>query len=125
MRSKVELGDDPRMASEERAMVGQAPLVVNAGLTFAPGEKGFSTTLLYNRVGRRIVSASQRPLPVTYEEARSGLDVAMRVPMFGTLSAKLDAKNLLDQPYRQTQGSVTRESYYSGRIYSLGLSWRP
>ena len=113
------------MAQDERAMVGQAPTVVNAGMTFAPAGKGLSTTVLYNRVGRRIVSASQRPLPVTYEEARSALDVAMRVPLFGTLAAKLDAKNLLDQPYRQTQGTVTRESYYSGRVYTVGLNWRP
>ena len=125
MQSKVQLGDDPRVAQENRAMVGQAPSVVNGGLTFTPGERGFSTTLLFNRVARRIVSASQRPLPVTYEEARSALDLAMRVPLFGTLSAKFDAKNLLDEPYRQTQGTVTRESYYSGRIYTLGLNWRP
>ena len=125
MKSKVQLGDDPRVAQENRAMVGQAPSVINAGLTFAPAERGFSTTLLFNRVARRIVSASQRPLPVTYEEARSALDLAMRVPLFGTLSAKFDAKNLLDEPYRQTQGTVTRESYYSGRIYTLGLNWRP
>ena len=125
MRSKVHLGDDPRVAQEDRAMVGQAPSVLNAGLTFAPDGNGFSTTILYNRVGRRIVSASQRPLPVTYEEARSALDVAMRVPLFGSVSAKIDAKNLLDQPYRQTQGTVTRESYYSGRVYTVGLNWRP
>ena len=106
-------------------MVGQAPSVVNAGLTFAPIGGRFSTTVLYNRVGRRIVSASQRPLPVTYEEARSVLDVAMRVPLFGSVAAKFDAKNLLDQPYRQTQGTVTRESYYSGRVYTVGLNWRP
>ena len=125
MKSKVQLGDDPRMAQEERAMVGQAATVVNAGVTFSPAGRGFSTTVLFNRVGRRIVSASQRPLPVTYEEARSALDVAMRVPLFGTLAAKFDAKNLLDQPYRQTQGTVTRESYYSGRVYTVGLNWRP
>ncbi|MDQ3675057.1 MAG: hypothetical protein M3365_11895, partial [Gemmatimonadota bacterium] len=122
---KVELGDDPRVADEDRAMVGQAPSVVNAGITFAPIGKRFSTTVLFNRVGRRIVSASQRPLPVTYEEARSVLDMAMRVPLFGTLAAKFDAKNLLDQPYRQTQGTVTRESYYAGRVFTLGLNWRP
>ena len=125
MRSKVELGDDPRVANEQRAMVGQAPSVINAGLTFAPGSRGFSTTVLFNRVGRRIVSASQRPLPVTYEEARGVLDVAMRVPLFGRVAAKLDARNLLDEPYLHTQGTVTRESYYSGRIYTLGLNWRP
>ncbi|HLA13565.1 MAG TPA: TonB-dependent receptor, partial [Gemmatimonadaceae bacterium] len=125
MKSEVHLGDDPRVAKEDRAMVGQAPSVVNAGLTFAPPGKGFSATVLYNRVGRRIVSASQRPLPVTYEEARSVLDMALRVPLFGTLAAKFDARNLLDQPYLQTQGTVTRESYYAGRVYTVGLNWRP
>jgi hypothetical protein len=125
MKSKVQLGDDPRVADEDRAMVGQAPTVLNAGFTFAPVTNGFSTTLLFNRVGRRIVSASQRPLPVTYEEPRSVLDLALRMPLFGSVSAKLDAKNLLDQPYRQTQGTVTRESYYAGRVYTFGVNWRP
>jgi len=125
MRSKVEIGNDSLITDEDRAMVGQAPSVVNAGLTFAPIGKRFSSTVLYNRVGRRIVSASQVPLPVTYEEARSVLDFAMRMPLFGRVAAKFDAKNLLDQPYRQTQGTVTRESYYSGRVYTLGLNWRP
>jgi outer membrane receptor protein involved in Fe transport len=125
MKSKVRLGDDPRVAQDDRAMVGQAPTVLNAGFTFAPESNSFSTTLLFNRVGRRIVSASQRPLPVTYEEARSVLDLALRMPLFGSVSAKLDAKNLLDQPYRQTQGTVTRESYYAGRVYTFGVNWRP
>lgn len=125
MRSKVRLGDDPRVAKEDRAMVGQAPSVVNAGLTFAPGTGSLSATVLFNRVGRRIVSASQPPLPVTYEEARSVMDLAFRFPLFASVSAKLDAKNLLDQPYVQRQGTVTRESYYAGRVYTLGLNWQP
>ena len=125
MRSKVRLGDDPRVAKEDRAMVGQAPSVLNTGLTFAPGTGSLSATVLFNRVGRRIVSASQPPLPVTYEEARSVLDLAFRFPLFAGVSAKLDAKNLLDQPYVQRQGTVTRESYYSGRVYTFGLNWQP
>ena len=125
MRSKVRLGDDPRVAQEDRAMVGQAPSVVNTGLTFAPGSGSLSATVLFNRVGRRIVSASQRPLPVTYEEARSVLDLALRFPLLASVSAKLDAKNLLDQPYVQRQGTVTREAYYAGRVYTFGLNWQP
>ncbi len=125
MRSKVRLGDDPRVAKEDRAMVGQAPSVLNGGLTFAPGSGKLSATVLFNRVGRRIVSASQPPLPVTYEEARNVLDLALRFPLFSGVSAKLDARNLLDQPYVQRQGTVTRESYYAGRVYTFGLNWQP
>ena len=123
MRSDITLGDDPRVAPEERAMVGQAPYVVNGGVTYA-ADGGFSATLLYNRVGRRIVSASQQPLPATYEESRDVLDVSLRFPVVGSLSGKLDARNLLDAPYEHTQGTVTRERYDVGRSLSLGFSWQ-
>ncbi|MHB1225170.1 MAG: TonB-dependent receptor domain-containing protein, partial [Gemmatimonadaceae bacterium] len=125
MRSRIELGSDPRVAPEERPMMGQAPYVVNAGLTYADEDRDMSATILYNRMGRRIVAASQQPLPTTYEEARDVLDVSLRFPVVRGLSARLDAKNLLDAPYLQTQGPVTRESYLVGRSFGFGLSWQP
>lgn len=125
MRSRIELGSDPRVSAEERPMMGQAPYVVNAGLTYADDDGGVSATILYNRMGRRIVAASQQPLPTTYEEARDVLDLSMRFPLMGGLSGKLDAKNLLNAPYLQTQGPVTRESYLVGRSFGFGLSWQP
>lgn len=125
MRSRVELGNDPRVADEERPMVGQAPIVANAGLTYSASGSPLSATLLLNHVGRRIVSASQLPLPVTYESARSVLDVSFRFPVMSGLAGKLDARNLLDEPHVQTQGTVTRESYRAGRVYTIGLTWNP
>jgi outer membrane receptor for ferrienterochelin and colicin len=124
MRSRVELGSDARVAEEERAMVGQAPLVLNAGVTWSAPRSPLSATVLFNHVGEKIVTASQRPLPVTREAARTAIDVSLRLPVARGLAAKVDAKNLLDQPYVQTQGPVTRESYRAGRVYTLGLSWQ-
>ena len=122
MRSNVQLSAADRASQEERAMVGQAPYVVNAGLTFAPAGSSVSATILFNRVGRRVYSASILPLPLTYEEARSGLDVSLRTPLFAGIAARFDAKNLLDSEYLLRQGTVTRESYRAGRVYSIGLS---
>src|SRR5690606_37124125 len=96
MRSRIELGSDARVASEERPMMGQAPYVVNAGLTYAAADERVSATVLYNRMGRRIVAASQQPLPTTYEEARDVLDFSLRFPLTGGLTGKLDAKNILN-----------------------------
>ncbi len=125
MRSNVKLTAAQEVTQEERPMVGQAPYVVNAGLSFAPARGALSATVLFNRVGRRVYSASEIPLPLTYEEARTGLDFSIRAPFFGGMAAKLDAKNLLDSPYVLRQGTVTRESYRGGRVYSIGLSWQP
>ena len=126
MRSMIRTGNSEFSAStnDDRAMTGQAPYVINTGLTYANESGSASATLLYNLVGRRISSAGAMPLPDIYEESRHGVDLAVRFPVIAGLSAKLDAKNLLDAPYELTQGSVIRERYRAGRVISLGLTWR-
>lgn len=112
------------LTSAERPMVGQAGYVVNAGLSWTT-LGGWSATALFNVVGRRISEAGQNPLPDTYESARKVLDASFQAPLFSTLTLKLDARNLLNEPYRLTQGSVVREEYRSGRVFGMGLTWRP
>ncbi len=126
MDSRIRIGREASsQTSTERAMVGQAPYVVNAGLTWAPGSGNTSATLLYNTVGRRIVNAGEVPLPDVYEERRDVLDLSFRTTLPGGLGVKFDAKNLFDAPYELTQGDVVRESYHSGRSFGIGLTWRP
>ena len=126
MDSKIEIagsGISSRL-NDRRAMVGQAPYVVNGGLMYT-GAAGWTGSLLYNVVGRRIAGAGESPLPDVYEEARHTLDFALRFPLFGAVRAKVDAENLLDTASRLTQGTVTKEYYKTGRKFSLGLTWTP
>lgn len=123
MRSTIRL--DPDVGSQrnaERAMVGQAPYVVNTGLTYAPGSGRSSATVLYNVVGPRVFSAAEAPLPEVEERPRHLLDAAFRFPLAGGMSAKIDARNLLDSAYELRQGDVVRERYRTGRTLSLGVS---
>ena len=52
MESRIHLGTDTRASATNttRRMVGQAPYVVNAGLTYFAQSNGLSATVLYNRV---------------------------------------------------------------------------
>jgi TonB-dependent receptor len=127
MRSEIRLGEDTRASATNlrRRMVGQAPYVINSGFTYSAREGGPSATLLYNRIGERIVAAGDRPLPDVIEQPRDVIDLSLRVPVVGALSARFDAKNLLDSPYRTIQGTVTREEYRIGRTVQAGLAWRP
>lgn len=125
MRSRIEVDNDA-LTNTDRAMVGQAPYVVNFGLTWVTGsERPVVVSGLYNVVGRRIVEAGAVPFPDTYEEARQLVDVSVEAPLFPGLQLKADAKNLLDQQVRWNQGSVTRNRYRPGREFSLALQWRP
>jgi outer membrane receptor protein involved in Fe transport len=127
MQSRITLSPDTRASATnlERRMVGQAPYVVNAGLTYLALGNSASATLLYNRVGDRISAAGDKPLPDVIERARNSLDLSIRLPVAGVLSARLDGKNLLDSPYRVSQGTVTREQYRIGQTVQVGLIWRP
>lgn len=125
MRSDIDLGASAAASTNaNRAMVGQAPYVVNAGLTYTSGGGRGSATLLYNRVGVRISEAGEMPLPDVEELPRDILDLSIRVPAGRGIEARLDAKNLLDASYRLRQGSVTRESYDVGRTLQIGVNIR-
>ena len=106
-------------------MVGQSPYVVNAGLTYTNETGTTSFTALYNVFGKRIVSAAEQPLPDAYEQPRHQVDLALRFPLKAGLNAKIDLRNVLDSKYEVTQGTVVREAYRAGRVFSAGFSWRP
>jgi len=127
MQSQIHLGEDTRASATNasRRMVGQAPYVLNGGLTYLAQGNSLSATVLYNRVGPRIDAAGDRPLPDVVEETRNSLDVSLRLPVAGAFSARIDAKNILDDPYTVRQGTVTRERYRTGRVAQAGLVWRP
>jgi TonB-dependent receptor len=127
MQSQIRLGSSAAASATNanRPMVGQAPYVVNAGVTWMSEGGSVSATTLYNVVGKRISAAGPSPLPDIYEMPRQMLDVSLRFPTFAGVEGKLDMKNLLDAPHVLSQGAVTRSRYSSGRTLSAGLSWRP
>jgi TonB-dependent receptor len=127
MKSGVDISNNGTTSATnlERAMVGQAPYVVNVGINYANESGSASGTLLYNVVGKRIYAAGVAPLPDVFERPRNVLDGSVQLPLFAHITVKLDAKNLLDAPYERVQGAVVRERYTSGRVFSFGLRWKP
>jgi outer membrane receptor protein involved in Fe transport len=126
MRSEIDPGNARSSAStRKRPMVGQAPYVINGGLTYASVSGAMSATALYNVVGERVTIVGTDVLPDIYERPRQVLDLSLRLPVMGGVSAKLDAKNLFDSEVVVKQGDVIREGYRAGRVFSAGLTWQP
>ncbi len=130
IHSRIDVGGlGSNFTNPRRPMVGQSPYVVNASLGYTSASGRLTGTLLYNVFGRRITEAglgnATSGVPDSYEEARSVLDLSLRYGLSVHTGLKLDARNLLDTPYRVTQGSVTRERYTVGRGLSFGVNWEP
>lgn len=114
----TQLGLEPR----DRALQGQSPYVINAGLTWAP-LGGASASVLFNRFGARIDAIGALALPDVYESARTQLDAVVEWPVAGGWKAKLSASRLLGNEIELTQGGELLRSYDAGRTVSFGLSW--
>ena len=126
MHSRIDLGANRAAATNpERQMVGQAPYVLNVGLAYASLSGRTSATLLLNRVGERIEAAGDLPLPDVVQKPRNVADFSLRFPLVNALSGRFDAKNVLDEPYHTVQGTVTRERWRTGRVFQLGMIWKP
>lgn len=124
MRSAISLGaGQSANTNSDRAMMGQAPWVANAGLS-RTGATGSTLTLLYSAVGPRIYSAGTVPYPDVEEATRHMLDFSLRYPVTGSIELAMDLRNVLDAPFRLTQGPLTREEYRQGRTVAFGLRWR-
>ena len=123
MQSQIHLYDSTQAAATNlnRRMVGQAPYVVNAGLTYAAAGSSSTATLLFNRVGERITAAGGSPLPDVVEKPRNVLDFSLRRTLTPVAVLRFDAKNLFDAPYEIVQGTVLRESYHTGRAVNVGF----
>ena len=106
-------------------MVGQAPYVLNTGLTYATTSGSSTATLLYNRIGARITAAGSSPLPDVIEQPRNVLDFSMRQAIANGVMLRFDLKNIMDAAYVVEQGTVTREYYRTGRTVNLGFQWSP
>jgi TonB-dependent receptor len=126
MKSAIHLFKDTQASATNlnRRMVGQAPYVINTGLSYATRRGGSSATLLFNRVGDRIDAAGDSPLPDVIQRARNSLDFSLRSAITPSITARVDARNLLDSPYEIIQGTATRESYHTGRTIQGGFQFR-
>lgn len=61
-------------SNESRAMQGQSPYIINAGIQYDLNKYGINTTLLFNQIGRRIAFVGGSDQPPIWENPRPILD---------------------------------------------------
>jgi hypothetical protein len=109
----------------KRPMQGQAPWILNLGLSFREPRTGANLTLLYNKVGRSldfVDNNDNRELDV-YREARDLIDIAISQNLAERYKLKLSVKNLGGKDEVLTRGSGSRHfmTRTQGPQYSLAF----
>lgn len=131
----------------ERQLVGQAPYSINAGLQHNAFQNKLNLSLLYNRIGRRIVYIGGQRLEDVWEAPRNVLDFQASYKVLKNRGQiKLNTSNLLnartlyyfdytgDKTFSdqktvtdQSTGAILKDEIFSryklGRYISLGFTY--
>ena len=119
---------DPRI-SDTRPMANQSPYIVNIMVGYDNPAKGTAATLLYNVFGRRFYYNAPGAAPDIYEMPRPMLDMTISQRIFGGMTLKASAKNILnshfetDYYYLGSGNKTVFRRYDLGSSFGIGLNY--
>lgn len=133
IHSRVDLGDVTNQ-EKERAMQGQSPYIVNAGLNYND-DRGWQFNASYNIFGARIYAVGDLDQNATqYELPRHQVDLTVSKALGNRWEVKVGVQDLLNAPYRLTQDSnrdkkITAvdepiQYFRMGQYASLGVTFK-
>lgn len=82
----------------DRPMQGQSPYLVNLGLQYDVEKIGFTSTVLYNQIGRRILYVGNEQVPAIWEHPRPLIDLQFAKKVISKKGEiKLNIQDLLNR----------------------------
>lgn len=109
MYSKVDLANQGGI---ERALQGQSPYLVNAGIQYNSKDNRYTASLLYNRIGQRIYTVGFQGYPDIYEKSRDVMDLQFsKKIMKRKAEIKLNISDLFNQSQVFYQNMDAKKSY--------------
>ncbi|HEY4650148.1 MAG TPA: TonB-dependent receptor [Pontibacter sp.] len=132
--SEVDLGAESEGQERNRAMYGQSPYIVNAGLYYQDDARDLQVNLLYNVIGKRIFTVGDDMTPTVYEMPRNVLDLSVTKGIGKHLELKAGIQDILNQKINLMQDS-NRDAkinsqddnftnYKRGSYTTLGINYK-
>ena len=145
IKSRVQFPEGSRETA--RPMQGQSPYLINTGLFYAHKRTGWSCSVLYNRIGKRLIGVGRSvgltgsddaiTIPDSYEMPHDALDLNLAKTFGEHWTIRLSARDVIGEKiiYRQlanttlSDGStrqikqITR-SFRPGRTFLLSVTWK-
>ena len=133
--SSIEVGDEETLAltNHKRPLVNQAPYVFNLSLDYGNEGSGTNARVLYNLVGPTIIEVGTKNtrdtpgLDDAYLHPRHLVDLTIQQDVTKQFELKFSIKNLLNSPYKVTQGCGRESNGSGGTQAKQGLfdsTWR-
>lgn len=134
IKSEVDLGDVENQ-ERKRAMQGQSPYIINAGINYNDIETGWQANVSYNVFGKRIFAVGDLTQNATqYEMPRNQVDLTISKTFSEKVELKVGVQDVLNQKYRLTQDSDRNKkitgidesitNYKPGQYVTIGVTYK-
>ncbi|WP_020602748.1 TonB-dependent receptor [Spirosoma spitsbergense] len=90
------------IADTKRALAGQSPYLINAGIYYAAPNNGWQWNVLYNIFGQRIFTVGNTQAPTIYEMPRHAIDLNLS-RQFNKIELRVGIQDILNQNVRFAQ----------------------
>jgi outer membrane receptor protein involved in Fe transport len=111
IRSNIDLSKGVSFFDSTRALQGQSPYIINAGLTYNIPTIGLSTTLIYNVIGDRIAQVGTVSYGDIYERHRNLLDFSVSKKLGRSGEVKLTWGDILRPEFIYYQDENASHKY--------------
>lgn len=134
----------------DRPLQGQSPYIVNVGLFWQDNDRGLMASVVYNRIGQRIIAVGRpspnewESIPDIYEMPRNETDLSISKKIGTKVEIKAGIRDLFGEQvvFQQHVRSIVdmsnyggdgtkafnrsqnTRSWYPGRQYSMGLTYK-
>lgn len=141
IKSKISLPEEAENQERNRAMQGQSPYVLNAGLYYSDVDAGFQVNVSYNVFGKRIFAIGDVNSQTgkinnanQYEMPRQQLDMTITKDFGKHFEVKIGVQDILNQAYHLVQDTNNDRSITSvddtilrfrqGQYFSAGFLYK-
>jgi hypothetical protein len=107
-----------------RPMQGQSPYVINLILSYSSIPMGISSSISYNRFGKRIYETANFAGDDIYEFPRNLLDFNLSKKILDNLELKFTIKDLLGEKTEFYENEELVRSFTANTKFSLGVSYQ-
>jgi TonB-dependent receptor len=124
IKSEVNVKGINDKVPDVRPMQGQAPYIINAGISYVDNKRNFSFTAMVNRVGDKLYIVGNDQVPNRWENARTVLDLQVTKSFLkNRLELRLNIKDVLHPDYVvYYKGSDRKKNVYDRNVDFVNFS---
>ncbi|MEG8946102.1 TonB-dependent receptor [Rosettibacter firmus] len=117
-------GSESTIARKGRPLQGQSPYVVNVGLVYNSQEMGTTISILYNRIGERIIEVATDYEDDIVEKPRDMIDIVINKVITDNIELKFTAKDILSKNKVFMQGNKNARLDSNNSSISFNISYK-